>query len=97
MKTITVLLAALALTSIGCTKTIDGAKLEKHIAEELEKQAKVKPKSVTCPKDQVEKEGGTFACSASLDDGTNIPIEVKMKGGGNVEWETKSGPKAAEH
>jgi hypothetical protein len=92
MKTITLLVALLALA--GCTKQIDGAKLEKNIAEEVEKQTKHKPKSVTCPKDIVEKEGGTFQCTATADDGSTVPVDVTMQGGGNVKWEIKPSAKA---
>ncbi|MCW5801422.1 MAG: DUF4333 domain-containing protein [Deltaproteobacteria bacterium] len=82
---VAVVLATVALT--GCKKQIDAAKGEKLLSEPIDKAGfKVK---VTCPKDIEIKEGGTFDCEATGEDGT-FKINVTMKDDeGNVtsRWE----------
>jgi hypothetical protein len=91
------MVASLAVASLAlpaCTKMIDTAAVEKNVSEELEKQLKVKVKSVVCPKEVTEKEGGTFECTATDDGGNKAIIEVTMSGGGNIKWATKHDDKA---
>src|SRR5580693_2065740 len=88
-------LAVAAIALPACTKMIDTAAVEKNVSEELEKQLKVKVKSVVCPKEVTEKEGGTFECTATDDGGSTATIEVTKTGGGNIKWATKRDEKAA--
>ena len=50
------------------TKTLDTAEAERQIAQLTENQAGVAPTDVSCPADIEAVAGGTFTCSASLED-----------------------------
>jgi hypothetical protein len=77
------LLAAVAVVSVGCEvsvgdKTIDAASVEEQIARNVESQGDVGVESVDCPGGQAAKQGGTFECIVTLDDGSERTAEVEL-------------------
>ena len=65
--------------------------LEKSIAKELARQGKAEVESVKCPDGQT-KEGSVIICTATLPDGTTLPIEVLWTDNvGGFSWRAKPG------
>jgi hypothetical protein len=72
---------------VGCESTIDHAKIETNIREELKSKG-VTMATLTCPDKIVAKAGGTFQCSGTDDDGTATTFTVTMKDAqGSISWE----------
>jgi hypothetical protein len=67
------------------TKTLDTAEAERQIAQLTENQAGVAPTDVSCPADIEAVAGGTFTCSASLEDQPISFTVTQTDDEGNVE------------
>jgi hypothetical protein len=84
--------ASLVLALGGCSvsvggDTLDSAGLEEEIRKELAKQVTGEI-DVSCPEDVKMKEGDTFQCTATADDGSTRQVQVTQKDGdGNVRFE----------
>lgn len=68
----------------GGTETLDAAELEDQVTEEVERELDVEVDSVECPEDIEVDEGDTFECTAELEDGEEIEVEVEQLGDGDV-------------
>jgi hypothetical protein len=66
--------------------TLDAAKIEKSITDELEAK-KVKVKSIKCPKDRKQQKGDKFTCEGETKDGTTFTVNVSQEDAGNIKWE----------
>lgn len=85
--------AALFLPTLLMGCKLDGEKIEKSIASELDKQG-IQAKAA-CPRDVTEKKDGSFKCTVTLASSATAQVEVKMLGEGNVKW-TFDPPKEGE-
>jgi hypothetical protein len=77
------LLAGLAAVAAGCEvsvgdKTIDAGSVEEQIARNVESQGGDGVESVDCPGGQAAKQGGTFDCIVTMDDGSERTAEVEL-------------------
>jgi hypothetical protein len=70
-----VFIAVGSLSALGCTQSIDGAKVETSIKETCTKNG-LTLASITCPRDQKVQQGATFSCTSSSADGDAITWEV---------------------
>ncbi len=84
--------ALLGLALGGCSvsvggDTLDSAGLEEEIRKEIAKEVDGEIQ-VSCPEDVKMKEGHTFQCTATADDGSTRQVQVTQKDGeGNVRFE----------
>jgi hypothetical protein len=83
------LLACLLFLFYGQEKSgLDNKKVEQQIKQELEKQAGVKLKSISCPQNIPIIPAISFECTAEVKPEAPFPITVKLKDeAGNFEWE----------
>jgi hypothetical protein len=83
------LFAAGALAFAGCgDKKLDTGKLEGKIKDGIQKQAGVKIKSVSCPKDVKVKKGDIFNCKATTATGQTANVKVTQQDDkGNVHYQ----------
>ena len=77
-------LAVGALLLFG-SKILDTAEAERQIAQLTEEQAGVAPTDVSCPADIEAEAGGTFTCSASLEDQPISFTITQTDDDGNIE------------
>jgi len=79
------LVAGALLAACGTTTVIDQAKLQQGIVDKG-KEGKLTFTSVDCPKDRKAKQGDTFTCTATLDTGATVTVNVTQTDGkGNVD------------
>jgi hypothetical protein len=84
-------LAALALLGAGCG-SIDQNKVQTGIKTGIEKQTKVKVRSVSCPEDRPIKKGDRFECKVTATDGSTGTVDVvQTNDKGDVRWNLKRG------
>jgi hypothetical protein len=67
------------------SKVLDTAEAERQIAQLTEEQAGVAPTDVSCPADIEAEAGGTFSCSASLEDQPISFTITQTDDDGNIE------------
>ena len=67
------------------SKVLDTAEAERQIAQLTEEQAGVAPTDVSCPADIEAEAGGTFTCSASLEDQPISFTITQTDADGNIE------------
>ncbi len=78
--------AALALFVTGCSQTIDGSDVEREVAAGVDDLQSVEVE-VSCPDDIEAEDGGTFTCTATDSEGTEMDVNVvQQDADGNVEW-----------
>ena len=83
-----VAIAALALASAACTKTLDTDGLEGELKSQIEEQTDSTISSVDCPADVEAKAGEVFECTAEEGSGATFTIRVTQRDdAGNVDWE----------
>ncbi|MEO8323167.1 MAG: DUF4333 domain-containing protein, partial [Actinomycetota bacterium] len=71
----------------ACSKTLEGGDIEKQVAGDVKDQNGVDVE-VVCPDDIEAKEGGAFTCTATDDQGQEVPIDVEQTDAeGNVTWQ----------
>lgn len=68
----------IVLASIGCSKSIDQAKLQTTITDKIGSDYGITLAEVTCPKDQKAKSGDTFQCSATTDAGVAVTFDIEQ-------------------
>jgi len=79
------LVAGALLAACGSSTVIDQAKLQQGIVDKG-KEGKLTFTSVDCPKDRKAKQGDTFSCTATLDSGATVTVNVtQTDGNGNVD------------
>lgn len=66
---------AVAISLLGCKKSVDGKKMESVISDSLKTRG-IALKSVTCPASIEAKAGGTFDCQAETPDGVKVVFHV---------------------
>jgi hypothetical protein len=91
--TLLLVVAMLAIAG-GCTrtKTLDGPGLDQAIATNLSKELNVQGFTVACPDDVPAEAGGTFQCTATNPDGTQITLQVTQTDDhGTVNYEVAGG------
>jgi hypothetical protein len=89
-----VLVVAMLAIAGGCTrtKTLDGQGLDETLANDLSQKLNVQGFTVSCPDDVPAEAGGTFQCTATNPDGTQITLQVTQTDDqGNVTYEVTGG------
>ena len=80
----------LAAALAGCGDQIDTGRVEREIAEEIERQTRVDVDSVDCPEDIETRKGDTFECTADGEDGGRAPVVVRqLDDEGNVTFSAR--------
>lgn len=86
VRTTLVSLALGSFVLLGCTTQLDSKKLEGSITDGMKAKG-VNMTSVSCPGGQNAKEGTTFKCTGTDDQGTPGSFTVTVKdGSGDVDW-----------
>lgn len=77
----------MAVLVAGCTKTLDMPKAQAAISEGLTQQLGVTVAKVTCPESREMKAADAFECTADIDGGAKLTVQVTQKDGeGNIDW-----------
>ncbi|MEB3182736.1 MAG: DUF4333 domain-containing protein [Nostocaceae cyanobacterium] len=72
---------------------LDNQKIEAEIKQDLEKQARVSLKSVSCPENIPLMANLAFECQGEISPEQKFPVTVKQKDDqGNIEWEVRNSP-----
>lgn|GEM_PF-2170597 len=72
---------------------LDNQKIEAEIKQDLEKQARVSLKSVSCPENIPLMANVAFECQGEISPEKKFPVTVKQKDDqGNIEWEVRNSP-----
>ena len=75
--------AALAIAAMGALaacgeKTLDTKDAEEEIADKIEAQRNVRPKSIECPDDMKAKKGETYTCKLTAPNGDELDVKLEM-------------------
>ena len=88
--------AALAIGAMGALaacgeKTLDTDDAEKEIADKIEQQRNVRPKTIECPDDMTAKKGETYTCTLTAPNGDELDVKLTMlDDDGKFEFEVAS-------
>jgi predicted small lipoprotein YifL len=79
-----------ALAACG-EKTLDTGDAESEIADKIEQQRNVRPKSIECPEDMKAKKGEEYTCTLTAPNGDELDVKLTMlDDDGKFEFEVAS-------
>lgn len=86
-----IVLGVIGVAFVGCTRSLEPAKIEEAIKSEVVKQGGGSLKSVICPNQIRPQAGSSFECVGVLDSGNGFVIPVKQQDDrGTLVWDVPS-------